>query len=47
VSKSALKARGSTQEQADEAWLKMVDTFLAEAAPGIPKPAEPEPNRME
>ena len=29
VSKSALKARGSTQEQADEAWLKAVDAFLA------------------
>ena len=28
VSKSALKARGATQEQADEAWLKAVDAFL-------------------
>ena len=32
VSKSALKARGSTQEQADEAWLKAVDAFLAGSA---------------
>ncbi len=29
VSKSALKARGATQEEADEAWLKAVDAFLA------------------
>ena len=36
VSKSALKARGSTQEQADEAWLKVVDAFLSEAAPRNP-----------
>ena len=33
VSKSALKARGATQEQADEAWLKAVAAFLAESGP--------------
>ena len=31
VSKSGLKARGATQEQADEEWLKAVDAFLAES----------------
>ena len=30
VSKSALKARGATQEQADEAWLKVVAAVLAD-----------------
>ncbi len=30
VSKSALKARGATQEQMDEEWLKAVAAFLAE-----------------
>jgi uncharacterized protein len=30
VSKSALKARGATQEQADEEWLKAIADFLAD-----------------
>src|SRR5208283_2706119 len=31
VSKSALKARGAMQEQADEAWLKAIAAFLADS----------------
>ncbi len=38
VSKSLLKARGATQEQADEEWLKAIAAFLAgsRAAPSAP-----------
>ncbi len=34
VSKSALKARGATQEQADEEWLKAIADFLADVHSG-------------
>jgi predicted alpha/beta-hydrolase family hydrolase len=34
VSKSALKARGETQEQADEAWMKAVAAFIVDAHAG-------------
>jgi uncharacterized protein len=36
VSKSMLKARGATQEQADEAWLEAVDAFLARGCAANP-----------
>jgi uncharacterized protein len=40
VSKSALKARGATQQEADEGWLKAIADFLADRPSGahVPNP---------